>query len=371
MEAVLKQPELLAEIGAPAIPAPAAATEAGGAKPVADTAADAEWQFVPPPDVQLVDACPPKVTCRKGGEYFSSEWLAAAGDAGPLADTVALVQSAPVYAGGRWTAYCRTEPGAVRALLKLPGPLGIPSATDAVTSTLSSSAPGALQPASAPVLQAATGSTKTSKPPREADVLRAVAWSLRSPTPVDLGPCVSLANTVRQASRTDSGVANLGVTADLGAALDLNVGSVAGTLPGAGPVPAAAESAAPAPVEGEAPATEPPSSDFRFALAQAIVYHDNCPGEYIMGSVLTSTGAPMPGVRITLVDEWGNAAEAWSKSGPGDTGQYDFPISTTPNVYTLTVVDASGTPLSAPVTIEHRQGYGGNHSCHTVTWQAY
>ena len=99
----------------------------------------AAWQFVPPADVEQRDECPPGVECRKDGEFFSRQWLAAAGEAGPLADSVVKAPSAPVYAalpdGGRWTAYCRVEPATVRPLLKLPDRLGLPDPTAAVTGT--------------------------------------------------------------------------------------------------------------------------------------------------------------------------------------------------------------------------------------------
>ena len=75
----------------------------------------AAWQFVPPPSVERRDECPPGATCRKGGEYFSRAWLDAAGEAGPLADSLAKAPAAPIYAslpeGGRWTAYCRVRAG--------------------------------------------------------------------------------------------------------------------------------------------------------------------------------------------------------------------------------------------------------------------
>ena len=123
------------------------------------------WQFVPPPDVKRLPDCPPGVTCRAGGEFFSRAWLEAAGEAGPLSDSVVKAPSAPVYAalpeGGRWTAYCRVEPAATRPLLKLPGKLGLP------------------QPGDAPA-------------PSSSDALQVIGWSLRHPTSVDLGPCDAL-----------------------------------------------------------------------------------------------------------------------------------------------------------------------------------
>ncbi len=356
MEAVIKQPELLLEIGAAA---------AGD---------EASWQFPPPPDVVVVTgACPPRMACRKGGEIFSAEWVAAAGDAGPLADTVILAQAAPVSAGGRWTAYCRTESGAMRALLKLPGPLGILAAIAPPADALSAGPDARLQPASFSARAPAAAN-----PPRAVDVSRAVAWSLQSPTPVDLGPCDRLPQTVRKAG------AGLSAAADYGSGGNPRAGPFAdavASVKGIGPVaaqaltlaalPAAETTPEPAATAEATPVVVAPRADFRFALGQAIQHHDSCPGHYIVGAVLTSGGAPMPGVHVTMVDEWGNRADAWSKSGAGDAGRYDFPIGATANRYTLTVVDADGAPLSAPVTIEHQQGYGGSHSCHTVVWQAY
>jgi hypothetical protein len=191
------------------------------------------------------------------------------------------------------------------------------------------------------------------------DVLRAFAWSLRSPTPVDLGPCASLQGTVRQALRADprQGDGSLAISADLSAAMNPNAGPVAGTLPSA--------------TENALPAIAASPSDFRFGLGQGILHHDGCPGQYIVGAVLSTSGTPMPGVHVAMIDEWGNRADAWSKNGAADAGRYDFPIGATPNRYTLTVVDANGMPISAPVTVEHQQGYGGAHACHTVVWQAY
>ena len=78
MEAVLASPAMLATLDAPA-----------------DAAA---WQFDLPTDMERRADCPPGVTCREGGEFFSREWLDVAGEAGPLADSVALAPTAPVYA---------------------------------------------------------------------------------------------------------------------------------------------------------------------------------------------------------------------------------------------------------------------------------
>ncbi len=75
--------------------------------------APALWEFeVPEGEAEFVEACPPGVQCRlkpgtseekilngtaRKGEYFTKEWLALTGDAGPLEDSSVPAGSAPVY----------------------------------------------------------------------------------------------------------------------------------------------------------------------------------------------------------------------------------------------------------------------------------
>ena len=286
------------------------------------------WQFVPPADTELRDECPPGATCREGGEYFSRKWLDAAGEAGPLADSVVEATSAPVYAalpeGGRWTAYCRVEPAAVRPLLKLPDHLGLPDPTAVVTGTESANL--------------------------SLDALHAIGWSLRHPTPVDLGSCDALAQVAPAALALDPqpGDAALSILVDLAAAMDPLAGPVAGDT--ALPVQAVS------------------STDFSYTLARPVENHASCPGNYILGQVLNRQGAPVAEVHIVLVDEWGNRSDTVSKSGEGDFGSYDFPIHSFANHYTLTVLDQAGNIASPSVTVEHLQGDGGDAPCHTVVW---
>jgi membrane peptidoglycan carboxypeptidase len=68
MEAVLADSDFLALLDAPA--------------------GEESWQWQPPAGVQQEEACPPRLTCRSGGDYFSDGWLAEMGDAGPIADSV-------------------------------------------------------------------------------------------------------------------------------------------------------------------------------------------------------------------------------------------------------------------------------------------
>ncbi len=307
MEAVLTRPEFLQVLKAPASPA--------------------EWQFPAPAGLERRAECPPGVSCPEGGEWFSQAWLAAAGDAGPLADSVAPATTAPVYVdrgqGGQWAAYCQVEPAAERKLLRLPGKLGLPGGL-------------AADPAAAPAT----------------DQLQAAGWALLHATPVNLGPCDALGALAAPALAA-AGEANPGsvqVAVDLAAAMDPNAGPVAG--------------AAAVVVSGTAASGGPG----RFRLGQPITHNRTCPGNYIMGQVQNANGAPVAGVHIALVDQWGNRALAVSKDGANDFGLYDFPVNYFANRYTLTVVDDGGNPLSAPAVVDHLQGDAGDAPCHWVLW---
>lgn len=99
------------------------------------------------------------------------------------------------------------------------------------------------------------------------------------------------------------------------------------------------------------------------------VAHDYfCPGEYLMGQVLNSRGAPMAGVRILMVDEWGNQNETVSKNGIADYGNYDFPIGSARRDLFVTIVNESGTPISETAWIRHRKL--NDIPCHHVVWIA-
>jgi penicillin-binding protein 1C len=311
MEATLADSALLARLTAP--------KDAAG------------WNFSPSAEVERRNDCPPGLACREGGEFFSKAWLAAAGKNGPLADSVALAGTAPVYSRRgeetKWTAYCQYEPAVQRAVLRLPGRLGLPRTEDKAEVKV----------------EAGVG----------LEAQHVIAWALRHPTPVSLGPCDGLEAVVPRAlalmpERSD---AETQVLVDLAAAMDPNVGPVAGS--------------AAQPVAAAGPVAAGPG---RYRLAQAVTHHRECPGNYIIGRVLNAAGGPVAGVRLALVDEWGNRAEAVSKSGAADFGMYDFPLNSFANRYTVTVVDGAGRPLSAAVAVEHLQGAAGSAPCHTVVW---
>lgn len=316
MQAVLADPVLLATL------------EAAG-----DPAA---WQFQPPADMAQRNgpgglACPPGLFCRAGGEFYSRAWLEATGDAGPLADSVALAPTAPVYVergqGAQWAAYCQVEPAVLRPLLRLPAGIG---------------------------LSIPAGRAASERVQRERE--QAMAWALRTPTAINLGPCDGLGAAMAPALALDArpGEPAAQALVDLAAAMDPNAGSVAGAT------------AAPVAVSSITSAGQPGS----YGLAEPVSHHDACPGNYIVGQVLDAGGAPLAGVRINLMDQWGNQAEAWSKDSAGDFGRYDFPVNFFPNQYTLMIVDDAGNPLSAPVVVDHLQGNGGDAPCHSVIWRS-
>jgi len=308
MEAVLQDPALLAVLAAPA---------------------DAEaWAFTPPPGVERRPDCPPRLACRRGGEYFSRTWLEAVGAKGPLADAVESIPSAPVYVdrgeGPQWVAYCQVEPAATRPLLRLPG-----------------------GPQATPL-------TAGDEDALHRERLHAIAWVLDHPTPVNLGPCDGLAATVAQVRGLYPQRPLPTVLVDLAAALDPQAGPEPGTV------------VAPAVVGGPDPTPAP--AGFGFFPAGPILHHHDCPGHYIVGQVRQADGAGLPGVHIALVDAWGNRAHAISKAGAVDYGRYDFPINDFANRYTLVVVDEAGHPLSPAVVVDHLQGEAGDFPCHTVDW---
>ncbi len=253
-----------------------------------------------------------------GGEFFSKAWLAAAGKDGPLADSVALVPTAPVYVKrgdqGKWAAYCEAQPAAQRTLLRLPdGKLGFEKdkAEDKVKAEQTCGAGGA----ACDRVGAAASDSRRSGAVRQA--------GRDSPRALALMP-----------NKADQGAQ---VLVDMAAAMDPNAGPVAGDT--AQPITSAAPIA--------------PAGPGSYRLAQPVTHHRECPGNYIIGRVLNAAGGPVAGVRLTIVDQWNNRAEAVSKSGASDFGNYDFMLNAFANRYTVTVVDGSGRPI-------RRAGYGGS-----------
>ncbi len=308
MRAVLQDPELLAELGAPQDPA--------------------AWEFPRPDGVVVQDVCPPGLTCRPNGELFSQAWLERMGEAGPLADSVVEIPSAPVYLqtaeGARLTGFCGYPQGATRRLLRLPDSLG-------QTEVTLQDGPSTPEAAPAPTEE------------QRYERVGALRWAMERNVPVYLGPCQELE---RWAS-----VYGLRLAVDLANAGNPEIGETPG---------------------GELVEIANPilTGDFPYVLAEPIRHDANCPGSYVMGRVLTWEGQPVPGVRAVLEDPWGNRYETVSKPGPGDAGNFDFPLySSTPQDLRLTLVDGAGNPISPTVIIPHNRDDASRQPCHHVVFR--
>lgn len=336
MEMVLREPTLLAILEAP--------DEAAG------------WQFTPPPTVVQRTECPPGVTCRSGGEYFTQAWIQATGSAGVLADSIELAKTAPVYVQqgerGRLIGFCGLETAAERTVLRMGDTLGLDQLRNMgiLTNTV---IPSSNLPLTATVAGVATA-RQTS--------LDVLAWTLQSTTTTTLnwGSCDTLEEMVQQAFTliappTD---APLRVLVDVNAANDPAVSAVASD----GSVDVATLSQAIEIGSGLAGG--------RYTLVGAIQHDNNCPGSYIMGQVLNREGSPVAGIQISLRDPWGNQAYAISKNGAMDYGMFDFPIASgAPHELYLTVMDGTGNPISATFTVPHRLGDAGDAPCHHIVLQ--
>jgi hypothetical protein len=112
-----------------------------------------------------------------------------------------------------------------------------------------------------------------------------------------------------------------------------------------------------------------PVGAFPFAPRAVRYTSGDCPGTYALGVVADRAGNPLPGVRLSLVDEFGNAATAVTKPGPGDTGRYDFPMGGPARKFYMTVVDEGGRALSPRVEILHDLPPQEGKSCRWVDWR--
>jgi hypothetical protein len=127
------------------------------------------------------------------------------------------------------------------------------------------------------------------------------------------------------------------------------------------------------PVEGGLPTAEPsatPIPAYQFSLARPVRYTSgDCPGTYALGVATDRNGNPLPGIRLSLVDEYGNASTALTKPGPGDTGHYDFPMGGPARRFYISIVDDAGHALSPQVEILHDLAPEEGKTCRWVDWR--
>jgi hypothetical protein len=147
------------------------------------------------------------------------------------------------------------------------------------------------------------------------------------------------------------------------------------------PAPASppTEEAEPMPVEtetstpsSESPTAEPiqaPSEPFQ-AKGAVRYSQGDCGGTYVIGFVTDRNGAPLPGVRLRLVDEFNNESLAVTKSGQADLGRYDFPVAGPPRRFSVALIDDAGTPLSRSAGFAfYGDSPDAQATCYWVDWQ--
>lgn len=319
------------------------------------------WDFPVPDSVTLQAACPPNMTCRPGGqEYFSNSWLVSAQQSGgPLADTVVQAPTASVFVQGQLRGYCLAEEGPTRTLVRLPARHGLPSAVAA-----------RLDPASLDERQAAAAGAIAllSQTSPDLSLLAINEWELDPETVLERRKALPYIAAV-------GNMVSLGPCAQVNrlfpnAVIRYEEAPVTLPTPEDGAT-AAEEDALPAAEEAEAfPTATPAPPQFAYRLAEPIRHDTSCPGSYVMGRVLNRQGGPMPGVRVQMVDGWGNVYYAETKSGALDFGVFDFPLySATPQELQVTVLDGGGSPISPTIGVPHNQGGGSNLPCHYVVFQ--
>lgn len=411
MEEVIADPALLAVLKAPA--------------------AAEGWSFTPPPDTarRVID-CPKPLSCPASGEWFTRDWLRKMGEAQLHDDSFISAALANVYinrdSGLQQVGRCAVEGGAAGTALRIPEPMGVMAPIATPTRVIGQSGgtpplPRLLRP---PNLTSPTGwgappvNFQTTVERLREEQLAVMNWGTRAGTPLYLGQCNDLRNTVeslwgksvrfvtvetpgtRQTiaifptpsptpspTRTPTATPTMTPTptatstptmtptptATASAPLATNQSTPTGTpVAVAGTtVPTAPTPNAPvvAPTTQPTPAANRPiaRSDLPYSLL-GIAHDDFCPGEYILGQVLNGSGAPVAGVRVAYVDQWGNRDSTTTKSTPADFGNYDFPIGARARDFYVTVVDDAGNPLSETIFIQHRKGVSGDYSCHHVVW---
>ncbi|MBX2996861.1 MAG: transglycosylase domain-containing protein [Caldilineaceae bacterium] len=395
METMISDPDLRARIGAPDDPE--------------------QWGFTPPPDVELHNECPVGLVCRNGGgEYFAKDWLQfAAYSGGPLSDSVVRAPSLSVYRNGQLIGYCLEDRGVVRTLVRLPARFGLPSAIE--LATVESDSVGDRQASIAgslifadhnrlnnlqePLLVDLAINSRNLSDEMQNDRRRAMSYSGQVRGQVSLGPCdevqswlgaVTIARNelgsseamVRIPPMSAPEPVALAETSEPTVDPDGSLEAAETPEPIGTPEPVETpepietpefveteEEEQPIPVVVEERPTPVPVGRNRYQVSN--LYHGNdCPGSYIMGRIINWEGGPVAGVRVSMVDGWGNYYESMSKSGASDFGHFDFPLySGTPQDLKLTVLDGNGNPISPTFVIPHNQSPTSSYPCHFVTFQ--
>jgi penicillin-binding protein 1C len=182
MEAVLNNPDYLKILGAPA-------------------SDESAWEFIPPRDVEQRDACPLDLSCREGGEYFTREWLGAAGSDGPLADIFITEPTMTVHRDRNGNpigaVYCGQPGGQERTLFRLTGAPGLvarQSTQNPAASMIKLAAPAITTPGEvAQVLDLDSDlPVVLFYPDQELERLRKLRWARARGLAINVGACSAL-----------------------------------------------------------------------------------------------------------------------------------------------------------------------------------
>lgn len=105
---------------------------------------------------------------------------------------------------------------------------------------------------------------------------------------------------------------------------------------------------------------------YRLAAPVSASFDDSCGGHYIRGAIRNAQGAPLAGITVLAVDQFGNRYLATSKVDP--PGTYDIPIPAQVLQYQIRVV-AGDEPLSENVIVVHDEDFAQSpQACHLVNW---
>lgn len=349
----------------------------------------AYWQFETPAGVsERPIECPKEIYCSRQTEYYTQDWLKTTGRNGPIGDGIAMndrVANVRVTSGGSsyFAGVCSTPAGNPRTLLTLPVGFGQLAPAQPAAQILIESlqlAPALPIPSLNQwqfVPMPATVNEKIAK-----ERLDAIRWSGRVGTAIQLGPCSSVAEIVhslfgknatativypdrteeikaieRQATPTPTRGATITATRTVTATSATPTQTQSTQTPQATGTPVA--TATPTPLPTRANSGEYIVSNF---------YEDNnCPGHYLIGTVLNAQGGPIAGVAVRAVDQWGNVATGVTKAGAADFGQWDIPLDFRARSFTVFVMGDNGAVASSPLAINHLGDNGPK--CHHIVFQ--
>lgn len=340
----------------------------------------AQWSFTPPDDVvRIQQACPPELRCPALGELFGRTWMDANLLAGPFADAYQTGLFSRVQierTSGQTVALgvclqqrtVAADPDAQIALM-LPRGFGELAPGWRYVDTLADLETPATPEEAAPLLAGVFDlalrpflpTPGAQRPAAYAFFIRtseeqrsALRWAQARNVSLSLGMCAEVEGMVR-AIYGDS-VQRIAISEPPRA---LASSRVRGTLTLTETLPLTATLAS---------GNNALSSGGRSYQLASVNTDNNCPGNYVMGRVLNEAGAPVGGVVVQMVDQWGNRVTAMSKGG-ADAGLFDLPIYAGQQLeLSVTVLGADGAPASPTIMLRYPPD-SGDARCYHVVWQ--